>query len=172
MCARSLDRIRPYDRLAKAGTSPAEAVAPDPRWGEQVPPIAQSMFQTIVEQGPGAVYLHDIGEVPTWMKYVGPRIEPMLGYPASSWTSDPRFWCQILHPEDRDWVTGADRAAIEGGLDLDIEYRSVHRDGRVIWIHNRPRSSATWTADRSPAKVSWSTSPPGTKRQSGSLMPR
>jgi hypothetical protein len=30
------------------------------RWDERVPSIAQSMFQTMLEQGPGVVYLHDI----------------------------------------------------------------------------------------------------------------
>ena len=131
-----MDRSHPHHRLAEAGADAGEVVGPGPRLVEEVPPIAERMVQTILEQGPGAVYLHDIGEATTWMKYVSPAIELMLGYPASAWMSDPRFWCRILHPEDRDWVTEVDRAAIEGGRDLDIEYRSVHRDGRVIWVHN------------------------------------
>jgi PAS domain S-box-containing protein len=94
------------------------------------------MIQTLVEHGPGVVYLHDIGEAPTWMKYISPRIEAMLGYPVTAWTNDPRFWCQVVHAEDRDRVVETDRAAIEEGRDLDIEYRTVHRDGHVIWVHD------------------------------------
>jgi PAS domain S-box-containing protein len=70
------------------------------------------------------------------MKYVGPRIESMLGYPATAWTNDPRFWCRVLHAEDRERVVETDRAAIEEGRDLDIEYRTVHRDGHVVWVHD------------------------------------
>lgn len=135
MCALSFDQM-PQVRSIEGADVDGIVVESRHRWAEQVPPIAQSMFQTMLEQGPGVVYLHDIGEAPTWMKYISPRIESLLGYPATAWTNDPRFWCHVVHPEDRDRVVETDRAAIEEGRDLDIEYRSVHRDGHVVWVHD------------------------------------
>jgi hypothetical protein len=52
------------------------------------------------------------------MKYVSPRVELLLGYPPTVWTNDPGFWREVVHPEDRDRVVEADRAAIEEGSDL------------------------------------------------------
>lgn len=41
----------------------------------------------------------------------------------------------LVHPEDREIVMGASRAALASGRPFDFEYRIRHRDGRVRWVH-------------------------------------
>ena len=36
--------------------------------------------------------------------YVSPQVEPMLGYPAEDWLTDPRRSSPIVHPDDKDRV--------------------------------------------------------------------
>lgn len=98
--------------------------------------VSDAIFRTLVEDGPGVLYLTDIYQTPAWIKYVSPQVEAMLGYPLATWTTNPRFWLTVVHPDDRSWLAEASAAAIRSGGDLDVEYRVVHRDGTVIWVHD------------------------------------
>ena len=50
--------------------------------------------------------------------------------------AEPNLWEQRLHPEDRDWVVAANAAA---GDEWSVDYRSLRKDGSVVWIHNDAR---------------------------------
>src|SRR5256885_1596116 len=43
----------------------------------------------------------------------------------------------MLHPEDRDDVLAAWEQTAHVGKPFDMEYRMIHRDGRVIWVHDQ-----------------------------------
>ena len=51
--------------------------------------------------------------------------------------AEPKLWEERLHPEDRDWVIASNDGDI--GDDWNIDYRSMRKDGRVVWIHNDAR---------------------------------
>lgn len=38
--------------------------------------------------------------------FVGQRAEDLLGYPLVQWYTEPDFWPDKLHPEDRERVLG------------------------------------------------------------------
>jgi two-component system, OmpR family, sensor histidine kinase VicK len=46
---------------------------------------------------------------------------------------------RLVHPDDRERVTGAIGAALEGGSDYDVEFRVPGSDGRLRWIQGKGR---------------------------------
>ena len=62
--------------------------------------------------------------------YASPQVEPMLGYPASSWESDPDLLAKIVHPDDRDRVLAEAKRVRSTGEPLHDEYRYLTPDDR------------------------------------------
>ncbi|MDE3068646.1 MAG: PAS domain S-box protein [Verrucomicrobiota bacterium] len=48
-------------------------------------------------------------------------------------------WVRVLHPEDRKRVLAEVRRVLKRGDRLDLEFRILHPDGQVCWIHSRCR---------------------------------
>jgi PAS domain S-box-containing protein len=95
---------------------------------------AEAKYRTLVEQIPLATYINTIG-LPVTTEYMSPRIEAMLGFPASDWLA-PDFFLTRLHPGDRDRVFAeVERTHVTGG-DFRLEYRLVAADGRTVWVHD------------------------------------
>jgi PAS domain S-box-containing protein len=71
----------------------------------QAESAARYRFRALVEQLPAAVYIEDLGA--SSGSYFSPQIERLTGYSPDEWASEPDFFSQVLHPEDRDRVLGA-----------------------------------------------------------------
>ncbi len=82
--------------------------------------------------------------------FVGPQIESMLGVPAETWT-DSGDWVKHIHPDDRDRTLRTFREKRAAGEPVDIVYRAIAADGRVVWI----RDSATATTDETHPRESF-----------------
>ncbi len=97
--------------------------------------LAQGRFRTLVEQLPAITFIEDptTGEV----LYVSPQVEEVYGYTADEWTADTELWKARLHPDDRDRVLASNDA--DTGDLWNIDYRSITRDGRTVWVHNDAR---------------------------------
>jgi PAS domain S-box-containing protein len=91
-------------------------------------------FRGLVDQLAGSVYIEDIGA--TSGSYFSPQIERMTGYSPAEWASGSDFFSRVLHPEDRDRVLGAFARAHESREPIQIEYRVIAKDGRVVWIQD------------------------------------
>ena len=83
---------------------------------------------------------------------MSPQIETVLGFTAEEWTSEPTFWIQHVHPEDRDEVIAASDEANRTGDRFQQEYRAIHRDGHVVWIHDEAQP-VSWDASGKPTLV-------------------
>jgi PAS domain S-box-containing protein len=68
-------------------------------------------------------------------RYISPQCEAMLGYPPADW-ADSTLWETIIHPDDRERVLAEMRHFEESGEPLGIEYRMLHRSGRVVWVRD------------------------------------
>jgi PAS domain S-box-containing protein len=68
--------------------------------------------------------------------YVSAKAERLLGYPISLWTSEPTFWEDHLHPEDREWAMNFRYAGVDRGHDHELEYRMIAADGRSVWLRD------------------------------------
>ncbi|QSI75933.1 EAL domain-containing protein [Niveibacterium microcysteis] len=78
--------------------------------------------------------------------YVSPQAELLLGFPLNAWTQ-PGFWRENIHPEDRSFVIEFFRAQTELGYDHELEYRMLHADGQTVFVrdmrtvHRKPDGS-------------------------------
>jgi PAS domain S-box-containing protein len=68
--------------------------------------------------------------------FVSPQAERMLGYPLARWTTEPTFWKDHIHPDDRDWATSFCIDATLAKRPHDFEYRMVAADGHIVWLHD------------------------------------
>jgi PAS domain S-box-containing protein len=100
------------------------------RWVE-----AEERFRALEEQVPAITYLDAI-DGPQKTLAVSGQTTTILGYTPDEWYSDPALWSKIVHPDDRDRVEAAQRS---GGSPGGIEYRTITRDGRTVWLHDRSR---------------------------------
>ena len=96
--------------------------------------FARFRFRALVEQLPGGVYTEDFGAVSG--SYFSPPIEKISGYSAQEWMSDPNFFSQVLHPDDRERVLRAFADAHESYEAVRIEYRIIAKSGEVVWIQD------------------------------------
>jgi diguanylate cyclase (GGDEF)-like protein/PAS domain S-box-containing protein len=107
----------------------------------------QHDYQAIVESIPGIVFIASTAADGAWY-YVNDWIEPILGFTAEEWTSDPGLWLERIHPDDRERVlelearalaeleTAPERERIQPSDSDDIDYRVLHKDGHVVWIRD------------------------------------
>jgi diguanylate cyclase (GGDEF)-like protein/PAS domain S-box-containing protein len=71
--------------------------------------------------------------------YVNAATREVFGVPPEQFIAKPALWFDIVHSEHRQQVRNAwDRVVVAGDA-IDMEYRIVHQDGTVRWIHNRAR---------------------------------
>jgi diguanylate cyclase (GGDEF)-like protein/PAS domain S-box-containing protein len=93
-------------------------------------------YHELLERVPAIVYVADPGESGRWY-YTSPRIEEILGYTPEAWCADPELWAKRLHPDDREWVLAREAGLVSARADgVALEYRMIHRDGRVVWIRD------------------------------------
>jgi PAS domain S-box-containing protein len=100
---------------------------------------AEARYRALVEQVPVVIYTQAIVEgdpTVTNTIYISPRTEEMLGYTVEETVETGGLWRDLLHPDDRDRVLSADAAGNETGDDFVMEYRMVHKDGRIVWVHD------------------------------------
>jgi PAS domain S-box-containing protein len=99
---------------------------------------AEERWRTLLEDLPVVAYMigstreGDVGE-----RWVGPGIEGLVGVTPAEWLGDLQTWTRMLHPDDRDDVLAAWERTAHVGKPFDMEYRMIHRDGRVIWVHDQ-----------------------------------
>ncbi|MBI3246647.1 MAG: PAS domain S-box protein [Deltaproteobacteria bacterium] len=96
---------------------------------------SQQRYRTLVHSIDGIVWEADA--VTFQFTFVSPQAEQLLGYPVEQWLSEPDFWSNHIHPEDRERTVSFCRAEVEQQRSHRCDYRMLTSDGRVIWLHDR-----------------------------------
>ena len=97
---------------------------------------AETRYRSLVEQLPLITYVDTPHSLDEAASYVSPQVEEILGYSLEEWHSEPQFFVDHLHPDDRERVREAQRAARETGTPLELEYRFLAKDGRAVWLRD------------------------------------
>jgi PAS domain S-box-containing protein len=95
---------------------------------------AHQNYVTLVNSLDGIVWEADAQTFA--FSFVSPQAERMLGYPLTRWTTEPTFWKDHIHPEDREWASSFCIDATRAKRPHDFEYRMLAADGRVVWLHD------------------------------------
>jgi diguanylate cyclase (GGDEF)-like protein/PAS domain S-box-containing protein len=67
--------------------------------------------------------------------YIGPQIEPLLGWTQDSWlTVDD--WAARMHPDDRERVVNFCVSQSMAGVDHEADYRALTKDDGFVWIRD------------------------------------
>lgn len=92
-------------------------------------------LSSIIDRHAGFLYRNLNDRIYTVL-FVTRGIERLLGYSPAEFMSKPgRNMASIIHPDDLAIMqTNVDRA-VELKQNWDIEFRYVHRDGRIVWVH-------------------------------------
>jgi diguanylate cyclase (GGDEF)-like protein/PAS domain S-box-containing protein len=98
---------------------------------------AESRYRTLVEQLPLVSYVDVTDDPVSRPLYISPQVESVLGYTAETWVRTPGIYEQAIHPDDRDWVLAAKRAAYAHREPLRLEYRMYAKDGRLVWVEDQ-----------------------------------
>lgn len=69
--------------------------------------------------------------------FVSQSAEKVLGYPVQKWLTEPNFWVNLIHPEDRQWTVALSHKEIGHHRDYELEYRCLAADSRVVWLRDR-----------------------------------
>lgn len=121
------------------GTAALGTAAPGAAALEGGPTAAVEVpYRVLVEEIPAITYLAAIDEVFSPL-YVSPQLESLLGYAAAEWVARPELWSECLHADDRARVLAAFARMGETGETAPLEYRLLHRDGRVRWFRDEAR---------------------------------
>jgi diguanylate cyclase (GGDEF)-like protein/PAS domain S-box-containing protein len=99
---------------------------------------AELRFRTLVEQLPLTVYIDRVDDQSSNI-YSSPQVEPLLGYSPEEWARNPSLFDDVLHPDDHERVLAAHARTHATGEPLNVEYRLVARDGRVVWVQDEAR---------------------------------
>ena len=103
----------------------------------------EEQFRSMVEQNQAVFYIQEIDPVTQISRttYVAPGHTDLAGYTTEQVQEDPELWLRIVHPEDRERIRNEDRESNAGevGEQISMEYRIIHRDGRVVWVQDEAR---------------------------------
>lgn len=97
------------------------------------PEVPNSVYRTLLESTKAIPWKIDWKTMQ--FAYIGPQIEPLLGWASDSWVS-VEDWAERMHPDDREWVVNFCVSQSESGIDHEADYRALTRDGGYVWIRD------------------------------------
>jgi PAS domain S-box-containing protein len=95
---------------------------------------AEALYSSLLDSVQAIVWRADLPGFKT--TFASKQAEEILGYPAERWTSEPTWWIEHVHPDDRDWVLRFTSAAVEERRSHTFDYRMIAADARVVWLRN------------------------------------
>ncbi len=107
---------------------------------------SEAKYRSLIESSPAIVYLAQ-PRLPYAPVYVSPNIAA-FGYTPEEWVSHPDMWISLIHEDDRELVLRVTEEAMKQGLETDLEYRIIARDGDIYWLHDKGRFITDWQGNR------------------------
>ena len=98
-------------------------------------------LENVVANVPGAIYRCELRS--DWeMRFMSREIEQITGHPPSDFIGNAvRTYESVIHPDDRGDVERAVVAAVERHEPFTIDYRVLHADGTIRWVHEQGRGA-------------------------------
>lgn len=91
------------------------------------------VYQTLLESTQAIPWKIDWASMT--FAYIGPQIEPLLGWSRDSWRS-VEDWALRMHPDDRERVVNFCVTQSQAGVDHEADYRALTRDNGYVWIRD------------------------------------
>jgi len=101
---------------------------------------SEQRYRQLVESAQAVLWERDIATGK--FRFVSKEAESLLGHPLDRWASQPTFWLDCIHPEDRTLVESCCRQAVEKDTPQSFEHRMTAADGKVVWLRTSVRTVA------------------------------
>jgi diguanylate cyclase (GGDEF)-like protein/PAS domain S-box-containing protein len=92
-----------------------------------------TVYQTLLESTRAIPWKIDWASMT--FAYIGPQIEPLLGWSRDSWRS-VEDWALRMHPDDRERVVNFCVTQSQAGIDHEADYRALTRENGYVWIRD------------------------------------
>ena len=111
-----------------------------------------ALLRDLVEGMPAIAWSHTVDPRTGWTRYLymGKQSLELVGYTPEELLAETYHFPRLVHPDDVDRVIRASAESDRTGV-WDDEYRLIHRDGTVRWVHGVGRrvtspgeAPATW----------------------------
>jgi diguanylate cyclase (GGDEF)-like protein/PAS domain S-box-containing protein len=129
-----------FDRHGKvSGMISVSMDISDQRASQDAVKAAEARHRTLIQHIPAVTYTEPLGVATGTVTtmYLSPQIEQITGYPYACWETIPNFGDTIVHPDDRERRLRHIKETDVTGEPYDIEYRIIHRNGHIVWLHNQ-----------------------------------
>ncbi len=93
---------------------------------------SRNKYQDLVEAVDGIVWEADAQTFT--FTFVSEQVYSMLGYTATQWLSEPNFWIDHIHKDDRESAINFCKQQIQNLRSHTFDYRMIRADGNVVWI--------------------------------------
>ena len=123
----------------------------DRRTAEDAVREAEERARSMLENLPVTAYMADYetGESDTvYDRWIGPGSRRSSGSARTRWLHEEDPWIQHIHPDDRTSIHAAWEACVAEARPFVAEYRMVHEDGHVVWVHEEARAVVDGTRIR------------------------
>lgn len=71
--------------------------------------------------------------------FISHQVENLFLFSVDEWLAAAEFFKEQIFPDDMDMVLDAYRRSAEQGVDCQLEYRRVAKDGSIIWVRDNIR---------------------------------
>lgn len=133
-------RVRDRTRRLQSANRRLEIEAEERRQALAALSLSESRFRSIVSSVPGVVY-RCLMDSDWTMQFLSEGAKVLSGYRATEFLPPAkRTWASIIHPDDRDQVERDVEDAISVREPFTLEYRILHRDGRIRWVYEQGRA--------------------------------
>jgi PAS domain S-box-containing protein len=98
---------------------------------------SEQKFRTLIDNIPGVCY-RCANDAAYTMEFLSDSVEALTGYPAADFIGNrARTFASLFHPEDAALVDKIVADALSSRRPYAIDYRIIHRDGSVRWVHEK-----------------------------------
>src|SRR6185312_14275889 len=99
--------------------------------------LSEQKFRTLIANIPGICY-RCANDAAYTMEFLSESVETLTGYPAEDFIGNRvRTFASLFHPDDAAAVDKAVADALSHQRPYAIDYRVLHRDGSVRWVHEK-----------------------------------
>ena len=102
---------------------------------ESTQDLESDRYRSMIECGPAVSYIDATDESASTI-FISPQIEAMTGYTPREWIENGELWPSLLHPDDKARALAENERHNETGEPFRLDYRLLHRDGRLVWVHD------------------------------------
>jgi two-component system, sensor histidine kinase and response regulator len=111
----------------------------DRRFAEQTLKLesTEQRYRQLVESAQVILWRRDLHS--STFNFVNAEAVTLFGYPVADWLTQPAFWTDHMHPEDRPAAESSCTQAAFDGQPRQFEHRMIAANGATLWMRTRVR---------------------------------